>query len=291
MATSYFGDRASSPVVDGGASVLSPTTPTSAAPRSNALQNRITGVLSASYADLEIRDALTILDTRGLQNTAEARRNLRLDVQQELIECNGKIVQDFGKVAEQLKRIGTAIANLNDSCAEMRKHISAANRETRPMLDEAKSILAEKQQVETKRQLLTAFTAHFVVSDSDLSTLTSTAEPVNDDFFRVLTRVRKIHSDSQVLLGTENQRLGLEILEQSSRHLNSQRSRSCTAGYSASSRRSTSRTRSSAPRSAARFTRASRAARRCSRTAWTSSRKRGSTSSPTTSTRRSQGLQ
>ena len=220
MASSYFNEHVSSPVVDGANSVLSPTTPTSAAPRSNALQNRVTSVLSASYADLEIRDALSMLDERGLRNTAETRRNLRVDVQQELIECNGEIVQDFGKVAEQLKRIGTAIENLNDSCAEIRKHVGAANRETGPMLGEAKTILSEKRQVETKQQLLDAFKQHFVVSDADLATLTSTAEPVNDDFFRILTRVKKIHQDSQVLLGSEDQRLGLEILEQSSRQLN-----------------------------------------------------------------------
>jgi hypothetical protein len=188
--------------------------------RSNALQNRITSVLSASYSDLEIRDALSILDERGLQNTADTRRNLRLDVQEELIQCNGEIVQDFGKVAEQLKRIGAAIANLNSSCVEMRKHIAASNRETAPMLDEAKSLMANKREVETKQQLLEAFKAHFVVSDADLATLTSTAEPVNDDFFKILTRVKKIHEDSQILLGSENQRLGMEILEQSSRHLN-----------------------------------------------------------------------
>lgn len=221
MTDSYFNGRAGSPAVENGTSVMSPTTPASgAAARSNALQNRITSVLSASYADLEIRDALSILDERGLQNTADARRNLRLDVQEELIQCNGEIVQDFGKVAEQLKRIGAAISNLNTSCVEMRKHIAAANRETGPMLDEAKTILNDKRQVETKQQLLDAFKAHFVVSDTDLATLTSTAEPVNDDFFRILTRVKKIHEDCQVLLGTENQRLGLEILEQSSRQLN-----------------------------------------------------------------------
>ncbi|KAK5115215.1 hypothetical protein LTR85_009973 [Meristemomyces frigidus] len=221
MANSYFQGGVSSPSMNSGASVLSPTSPASATiPRSNALQNRITSVLSASYADLEIRDALSILDDRGVQNTAEARRNLRLDVQQELIECNGGIVQDFGKVADQLKRIGAAIQNLNASCAEMRKHVGAANRETGPMLEDAKTILNEKRQVETKQQLLDAFKAHFVVSDADLATLTSTAEPVNDAFFRILLRVKKIHRDSQVLLGSENQRLGLEILEQSSRHLN-----------------------------------------------------------------------
>lgn len=220
MATSYFSDRVTSPIADGANSILSPTTPTSAIPKSNALQNRVTSVLSASYADLEIRDALSMLDERGLQNTAETRRNLRLDVQQELIECNGEIVQDFGKVAEQLKRIGLAIENLNSSCAEMRKHINAAHRDTGPLLDEAKTILSEKRQVETRQQLLDAFKAHFVVSDADLATLTSTAEPVNNDFFRILTRVKKVHQDSQLLLGSENQRLGLEVLEQSSRQLN-----------------------------------------------------------------------
>lgn len=161
-----------------------------------------------------------MLDERGLQNSAETRRNLRLDVQEELIQCNGEVVRDFGKVAEQLQRIGTAIASLNSSCAEMRKHIAASNRETGPMLDEAKTMLSDKRRVESKQQLLNAFHAHFVISDADLSTLTSTAEPVNDDFFRVLTRVKKIHEDSQILLGSENQRLGLDILEQSSRHLN-----------------------------------------------------------------------
>ena len=161
-----------------------------------------------------------MLDEQGLQNTAETRRNLRLDVQQELVECNGEIVQDFGKVAEQLKQIGSAIESLNQSCDEMRRHMGAAHRETGPMLDEARTLLSEKRQVENKQQLLDAFKAHFVVSDTDLATLTSTAEPVNDDFFRLLTRVKKIHQDSQVLLGSEDQTLGLEILEQSSRHLN-----------------------------------------------------------------------
>jgi len=221
MAASYFDEREASSVPKGDTGVFSPSSSVGAvAPRSNALQNRITSVLSASYADLEIRDALFILDQRGLQNTADSRRNLRLDVQQELIECNGEIVQGFGKVADQLKRIGAAIQNLNASCAEMRRHIGAANRETGPMLGEAKAILSDNRDVETKQQLLAAFKTHFVVSEADLAALTSVAEPVNDQFFPVLARAKKIHEDSQVLLGSENQRLGLEILEQSSKHLN-----------------------------------------------------------------------
>lgn len=202
-------------------SLLSPGVgPQGPQPRTNALQTRVTNVLSASYADLDIRDTLSILDSRGVTNSSETRRNFRLDVQEELIQCNGEIVSDFGRVAEQLKRVGAAINSLKSSCAEMRKHIAASHRETAPMLDEAKSILVDKNQIENKQRILRAFSEHFVVSDADLSTLTSSAEPVNDDFFRILTRVKKIHQDCQILLGTENQRLGLEILEQSTRQLN-----------------------------------------------------------------------
>lgn len=68
--------------------------------RSNALSNRITSVLSRSYADHEIKEALSILDGRGLVNNAKTRRVLRLDAQKEVIECNGAIVMDFGLIAE-----------------------------------------------------------------------------------------------------------------------------------------------------------------------------------------------
>lgn len=83
--------RASSPA----STPLSPPTQ-----RSNALSNRLTSVLSASYADSDIRDALETLSLRGVHNTAETRRQLRLDVQKEVVECNAEIVRDFGKVAE-----------------------------------------------------------------------------------------------------------------------------------------------------------------------------------------------
>jgi hypothetical protein len=121
---------------------------------------------------------------------------------------------------QQLRRIGTAISSLNNYCADMRSHIAAANKETGPVLEEATSLLTQRKQVENKQQILQAFNSHFLVSDEEATVLTSTAEPVNEEFFQVLTRVKKIHHDCQVLLGTEDQRLGLEVLEQSSKQLN-----------------------------------------------------------------------
>jgi hypothetical protein len=121
---------------------------------------------------------------------------------------------------QQLRRIGTAISSLNNYCADMRSHIAAANKETGPVLEEATSLMNQRKQVESKQHILQAFNSHFLVSDEEATVLTSTAEPVNEEFFQVLTRVKKIHHDCQVLLGTEDQRLGLEVLEQSSKQLN-----------------------------------------------------------------------
>ncbi|KAH7118835.1 oligomeric Golgi complex subunit 6 [Dendryphion nanum] len=218
MSASYFQERSAVASHDA-ASPISPAVGT-ASRGANALSSRITSVLSTSYADLEIRDALETLDARGVKNTAETRRQLRLDVQKEVIECNGEIVKDFGEVADQLKRIGTAISSLNKYCADMRSHIAAANRETGPILEEANNLMNQKKQVETKQRILSAFNSHFIISEEESTVLTSTVEPVNEEFFQTLTRVKKIHHDCQLLLGTEDQRLGLEVLEQSSKQLN-----------------------------------------------------------------------
>jgi hypothetical protein len=111
MSASYFQERATPASQNG----LSPATPSvgQTSRGTNALSSRITSVLSASYADLEIRDALEALDSRGIQNSTETRRQLRLDVQKEVIQCNGEIVKDFGAVAEVRWNINTKTAGLN----------------------------------------------------------------------------------------------------------------------------------------------------------------------------------
>jgi len=90
----------------------------------------------------------------------------------------------------------------------MRQHISAASSETYPILDEASALIDQKEQVQVKERLLQAFTEHYIVSEEDVITLTSSAEPVDDRFFQILSRVKSIHTDCQVLLANENQRAG-----------------------------------------------------------------------------------
>lgn len=177
-------------------------------------------MLSTSYADAEFRDALSLLDERGVSNSAETRRQLRLDIQKEVIESNGEIITEFGRVAEQLRRIGTTIDKLNRSYQEMKSHVTAAHQATSSTVEEASSLMTQRRDVEKKQDILKAFRQHFVLSGDEVAALTLTSEPVDDRFFVVLAKAKKIRNDCEVLLGFENQTLGLEILEQTSKHLN-----------------------------------------------------------------------
>ena len=113
------------------------------------------------------------------------------------------------------------ITSLNQTCDEMRQHIGRAKQDTTPVLEEATSLMTRKRETETKQRLLDAFSKHFLVPEEDLIVLTSAQEPVDERFFNVLARVKQVHHDCEVLLGGENQRLGLEIMDLSARHLNS----------------------------------------------------------------------
>ena len=102
----------------------------------------------------------------------------------------------------------------------MKTHISAAHGATASVTHDASSLMTQRRQVETKQQVLESFNKHFLLSEGELSALTSTAEPVDDAFFTVLAKAKGIRKDCEVLLGFESQALGLEIMENTSKNLN-----------------------------------------------------------------------
>ena len=103
----------------------------------------------------------------------------------------------------------------------MRKHISLARQDSTPVIEETSAFMEQRKQTETKKRLLDAFVTHFIVPNRDLMDLTSAETPINERFFSVLAEAKQVYHDCEVLLGGENERLGQEIMEQTSRNLNS----------------------------------------------------------------------
>jgi conserved oligomeric Golgi complex subunit 6 len=191
----------------------------SSSTRQSALSARISTVLSTSYSDLEIRDALAVLDKRNFNNTAEARRQLRLDIQDEVIKANGEVLSDFGGVVEELRRVEAIISRISTTCATLRSYIEEGNKLTAPMREEAGDLLSRRKDTEVKQVLLGAFSSHFVLAESEEAILTS-SDNIDNTFFTTLAKLKRIHADSQVLLSSASDRLGLSILDHSSQLLN-----------------------------------------------------------------------
>ena len=119
-----------------------------------------------------------------------------------------------------MRRIGATIDKLNKNYQEMKSHVTASHEATTATVEEASSLMTQKKNVETKQQLLKAFREQFVLTDDEVASLTLTSEPVDDRFFSVLAKAKRIRKDCEVLLGFENQTLGLEIMDQTSKNLN-----------------------------------------------------------------------
>jgi len=108
---------------------------------------------------------------------------------------------------------------MNDVVSSLRARTATASAETAPILEESSQLLAQKKVIEDKQVLLSAFTKHFTIPENDIRLLASSAEPVDDRFFRVLQNVKRIHNDCQVLLASGNEKVGTEIMDEMGKHL------------------------------------------------------------------------
>ena len=121
---------------------------------------------------------------------------------------------------QQLRRIGNTISALNKSYTDIKAQISAAHATTSAVIDEASSLVEQKRQVETRQSLFSGLKVKFVLAEDEVATLTLTSEPVDEKFFAALFKAKKVIKDCELLLGFENRTLGLEVMEQTSKHLN-----------------------------------------------------------------------
>ncbi|ATY64769.1 AAA-core [Cordyceps militaris] len=182
----------------------------------NPLATKVSAVLSTSYSDAEFRGTLALIDQRGIRNDGKTRRRLRLELQKDVIEKNGRILDDF---STQLRRIKTILDKLNTDYSEMKRMVAAAHSEMEPSLAEASALLEKRRNTERRRHLLQALRDRFVLSEDEELALTSTVEPVNDAFFAALAKAKKITQDCEVLLGFERQTLASEIMEKASQNI------------------------------------------------------------------------
>lgn len=124
---------------------------------------------------------------------------------------------DFGGVAAELKNVGRVLESLKTACQEVRGAVKHAKGEIDPVLDEAAGLESARRKGEMRRRLLEGLRNRVCVTQEERSTLTGAedifAEHDGKHFFETLGKVRRVHQrDCEVLLTAENQRLALDVM-------------------------------------------------------------------------------
>ncbi|ORZ02308.1 oligomeric Golgi complex subunit 6 [Syncephalastrum racemosum] len=178
--------------------------------------NKVLG--SSSADDGRIKAALTALsDIRDLDE-ADLRRNLRGTIEKKEIEANKQFIQALSNVVEQLETLETQVNTMDQVCRTMKKSLDTTTAETAQMIEQAHQIQERSAASDTRLIIVDKFLERFTLSEEEIKILCSSAYPIDDDFFQALDHLQRIHSDCKLLLMTQNQQAGLQIMEAMTLH-------------------------------------------------------------------------
>ncbi|MBN3302710.1 COG6 protein, partial [Amia calva] len=183
---------------------------------SNPLSRKLNKILETRLDnDKEMLEALKALSAFFSENSLRTRRNLRGDIERRSLAINEEFVRIFKDVKEELESMHEDVQAMSSCCEDMTNRLKAAKEQTQDLTAKTTKLQGEKARQESTAQVARAFLAKFQLSSEEMSTLRGGRDTaVTEDFFKALTRVKHIHDDVKILLRTNQQTAGLEIMEQ-----------------------------------------------------------------------------
>ncbi|XP_050985347.1 conserved oligomeric Golgi complex subunit 6 [Labeo rohita] len=182
----------------------------------NPLSRKLNKILETRLDnDKEMLEALKSLSVFFTENSLRTRRNLRGDIERRSLSINEEFVRIFKEVKEELESVHEDVQAMSSCCEEMTNRLKAAKEQTQDLIVKTNKLQGENHRLEIRAQVAQAFLSKFQLSTTEMATLRSARDgPITEDFFRALNRVKNIHEDVKVLLRTNQQTAGLEIMEQ-----------------------------------------------------------------------------
>ncbi|XP_022044800.1 conserved oligomeric Golgi complex subunit 6 [Acanthochromis polyacanthus] len=182
----------------------------------NPLSRKLNKILETRLDnDKEMLEALKALSVFFTENSLRTRRNLRGDIERRSLAINEEFARIFKEVKEELESVHEDVQAMSTCCEEMTSRLKAAKEQTQDLIVKTNKLQGENQRLEVRAQVAQAFLAKFQLSNEEMSTLRGARDaPISEDFFKALSRVKHIHEDVKILLRTNQQTAGLEIMEQ-----------------------------------------------------------------------------
>ncbi|ORX99362.1 oligomeric complex COG6 [Basidiobolus meristosporus CBS 931.73] len=178
----------------------------------NPLSQKLNKVLSSNLDDPNEKLALEALSEFYQQNTLEARRNLRSDIEKRSLSINKRFLEAFGHVNKEIEKIDSELKEITASCVEIQNEVDITKSKTVHLLEKSAVLKSERKKAEAREIIAKAFLDTFTLSAEEIEVLGSTDGPLEENFFAALTHLQRIHKDCQTLVSTGRQSVGTEIM-------------------------------------------------------------------------------
>eukprot|EP01124_Arcella_intermedia_P031592 TRINITY_DN7172_c0_g1_i1.p1 TRINITY_DN7172_c0_g1~~TRINITY_DN7172_c0_g1_i1.p1 ORF type:complete len:654 (+),score=160.78 TRINITY_DN7172_c0_g1_i1:257-1963(+) len=121
----------------------------------------------------------------------------------------------------ELEKVEGNVKGLVEGCEGMARRLEATKVQSGSLLKRAEEIYNANAQNEAQRVLIAEFLSRFQLSEEEGNYLLKPVEIEDVRFFEILKKVRHIHNQCKVLLRTQHQRAGLEIMDNMSEYMES----------------------------------------------------------------------
>ena len=196
----------------------------------NALSLRLSRALNSSIGDTRLRELITALEPKILDDVqlidpgidgSIARKNLRGDIEADIIKLSTSQLADYTKTVTNLKFLGDSLQSLNDLVEDTNSLLAKSSLNATHLRGEVSQIVDDKVKVDMKKSLLVTFREKFTLNEYEEFLLNS--NEINLDFFKALERAEAINEACPVLLALDNPELGKMVMNKVSTLVNKAR--------------------------------------------------------------------
>lgn len=195
--------------------------------RSSTLSKRLYRALNPNLSDLNTRELFTRLEAKipdielmvdpGVVGSM-ARKNLRGEIESDLIRSHMAVLADYAKPVRRLKYLGERVVSLDKQVIETNEMLVKDHVLTTSLSEKVTELTNSKMTINLKKSLLVSFRERFTLNEYDDFILHS--NEFNADFFVALSKAEAINDRCLILLALDNPELGHKVMAKNNELIN-----------------------------------------------------------------------
>ncbi|KAF8673816.1 hypothetical protein HU200_048573 [Digitaria exilis] len=175
------------------------------------VSRKLKKVLETRTDSPDLLASLGALSTFYVQNTPQARRNLKSSIEQRALAINRHFLDASLPAHKALDRVEGEVHALNDSWKKIEEALSSCSASTGDIISTTERLQQELEVITQRQEIVSCFLQDYQLSNEEINALRE--EEIDEKFFKALLHVQEIHSNCKVLLRTHHQRAGLELMD------------------------------------------------------------------------------